>query len=213
MEVGSTGKENCRYLSIMKITDTIGPEVCGPFLPSMHSQGATTHLRLSGRAKRYHLESWGLMTRSKLPFQSWQQIGPKPTQSKSLKDSSAEFMAPKRTQVSKHIGLKLLRGPMERQMKITHPLTSWSPSTWAPFLRVQGSCSNANSPLFVAWMWASAHTAIFEKAPLVDDGWEIKESRCKIIWIQRNQLPEVLEPRLYVPELTVMRLRQMKTMK
>ena len=54
---------------------------------------------------------------------------------------------------------------------------------------------------FVVRMWASAHTATLEKAPLVKDGWEIEESRYRIIWFQGNQLPEVLDPKLTVPEV------------
>lgn len=35
----------------------------------------------------------------------------------------------------------------------------------------------------------------------MEDGWEIEESRYRIIWFQGDQLPEVLVPKLYVPEL------------
>ena len=54
----------------------------------------------------------------------------------------------------------------------------------------------------MARMWPTAHSAIQEKALSVEDGWKIQESRYRIIiWFQGEQIPEVLDPKLNVPEL------------
>ena len=57
MEVGTTGKDNRRYLNITKIADAIGPGVCGA-LPAFHAlTGCDYTSAFIRKGKKHHLES------------------------------------------------------------------------------------------------------------------------------------------------------------
>ena len=197
MEVGTSGKDNRRYVNVTNVAAQIGPDVCAA-LPGLHAFTGCDYT--SAFARKGKKRPYDIMCAHDKFIRGFSSL--------SYKEPDDEMFAILEEIVCLMYGVKKTTTLNNYRFDVVNRTYNRKSNSMRPFDKlksIEGSsippCSAELRPHsvrtgFVATMWGSSHLATIPKSPTA--GWEIVDGHYRVIWFDGQQLPQVLVPEIPV---------------
>ncbi len=198
MDVGTSSKNNRRYISITKIYESLGPELCAA-LPGFHAFTGCDYI--SSFVRKGKIRPFTKLEKSKLAQKAFQSLATEMEQSQRTLKTLQTFTA---TIYGAKDNTKLTLN--EHRYKTFEKGYGPKSTSKNPLEKLKGINASAIPPCeaeltmhmkraaFVAQMWANGHLAEIQQHPDASNGWDLENGYYMPIWHEGPQMPCNLIP-------------------